>query len=872
MTLHPKRTTFPSLAALWLAALTFSHGLGAQPPTAEEIEFFEKSIRPVLVESCYECHSEKAQKIKGELLLDTREGIRKGGENGPAVVPGDLEKSLLIEAIRYKNAALSMPPNSKGGKLPDSVLADFERWVKMGAPDPRESTAKKVAKHDTGLGKKWWSYQPVQKPAVPQPKDATWARSDIDRFILAGLEGKGLKPAVDADAHTLLRRIYMDLTGLPPSPEAIESFTQNPGKDLQSAIATVVDRLSQSPQYGERWGRHWLDVARYAETSGRDANVVFPEAWRYRDYVVGAFDEDKPFDQFIREQLAGDLLPDKSDEERAKNLIATGFLSVGPKSLNETIARKFATDLADEQIDATSQAFLGVTIACARCHDHKSEPISQRDYTALAGIFLSTDTRFGSPGGVRGRNITPMIEMPATLKIPMVERHMDPSLWQQKTRQLTALKQRFKAEMAIRRKAGSGPEAAASAKGLKQGAGSPVGTTMTDYEMVRLSTRIKQLQVDVSAFNADGSPKPRLMGVLDRNAASSGRSGPRVGPKSRTGFENIGDAPLFARGGIDKEGEKVARGFPEFLSHGVKASINSDTSGRLELANWIASPQNPLTSRVIVNRVWHWLFGRGIVASVDNFGTTGCQPSHAALLDHLATRFTEQGWSVKKLIREIMLSRAYQLSCAHDESSFRADPDNILVWRMNQRRLDAECMRDAMLASSGALDFKRQIGSLLAQVGDGPVGGSRFSVITEDVIIKTNGKFRSLYLPIARNAPPDTLSIFDFPDPAVVLGARETTTAPPQALFLMNSKFVEEQSAHFAARIWKAVPPGSSTEDRFDERFKLACLLAWARPPDAEELKAAREFMSRQPASQSEAALVAVCRALFGSAEFRYLN
>mgnify|MGYP003336151989 CR=1 FL=1 len=364
-------------AFFFFATLTLAHGAEAGT------DFFESKIRPVLVKNCYPCHSAEAGKSKGGLQLDTREGIRTGGDSGPAVVPGELEKSLLIGAIRHDNADLAMPPEKAGGKLPDAVIRDFEAWVKMGAPDPRTGGAKPVAKkYDTSQAKNWWAYQPLQKSPVPSPKDAAWARGDIDRFVLAALEAKGLKPVADAELTTLARRIHFDLTGLPPTPEETDAFLKSAAINRETAIAQLVDRLLASPRFGEHWGRHWLDVARYAESSGRDENVTFPNAWRYRDYVVAALNADKPYDRFVLEQLAGDLLTGAQGDERAQNVIATGFLAIGAKSLNDRVPRQFAVDHADEQINAVGQAFLGQTWGCARCHDHKFDPMSQREYAA----------------------------------------------------------------------------------------------------------------------------------------------------------------------------------------------------------------------------------------------------------------------------------------------------------------------------------------------------------------------------------------------------------------------------------------------------------------------------------------------------------
>ena len=818
------------------------------------IAFFESKIRPVLADKCYACHSANAEKLKGDLLLDTREGIRRGGESGPAVVPGNLEKSLLISAIRYHDKDTAMPPKNKGGKLPDAVIADFEQWVRDGAPDPRDGSTKVTKTYNTGSAKTWWSYQPVTKPAVPMLADKSWPRTDIDRFILAKLEERSLKPAADADAATLLRRVYFDLTGLPPSPEFIESFTNRSHEPFMTYEALVDDLLS-TPAFAQRWARHWLDVARYAETSGRDVNVVFPEAWRYRDYVIDAFARDVPFDRFIREQIAGDLLPDTGDADRARLLTATGFLAIGPKSLNETNPRQFAVDQADEQIDAVSQAFMGVTIACARCHDHKFDPVSQRDYTALAGIFLSTDTRFGTPGGVQARNASTLITVPDTAHLAVVNRRMDPNVWRQKSNRLASIEQQR--DQALRERAGG------KVRGEIQG-GTSSTARLTGFDIVRLITNAKQIEMEIGAYREDGKLIPKLMGVLDKPVTTSvnNRRRQQAGSQKSSGFDTIADSPLFTRGDITKERDKVPRGLPNFLARGNDCKIAATTSGRLELANWIASPQNPLTARVIVNRVWHWLFGRGLVTSMDNFGSTGGTPSHPELLDHLATRFIDQGWSIKKLIREIVISRIYQQTSGGIQQR-QEDPDNTLLSHANLRPLDAESMRDAMLAASGALDLKPQIGSLIALAGDGPVGGERVQAIDEGSIAKANGSFRSIYLPVARNVVPDTLAIFDFADPSSVVGARQTTIVPAQALYLMNNDFVNEQSQKLAGRLL-AAPEG--------ERITLAFLRVFGRGPNADEFASVQKFLVSNPASAPKEIWTRICRSMFAAVDFRFLR
>lgn len=839
---------------LLLAAL--GHASAADVITSEQNAFFESRIRPVLAEKCYSCHSAEAEKVKGALLLDTREGIRLGGDTGPAVVPGNLDESLLIAAIRYTDEDTAMPPKNKGGKLPDSVIADFEQWVREGAPDPREGTPAPL-KTAAPNSESWWSYQPLLSPQAPLPKNETWSRDAIDQFILAALDARNLSPVPDADLNSILRRLYLDLAGVPPPPEAVERFIKNPD------ITAIVDSLLSTRQFAERWARHWLDVARYAESTGRDVNVTLPESWRYRDYVIESFLVDKPFDQFIREQIAGDLLPSQDEKDRARKQIATGFLAIGAKALNETDPRQFAVDLADEQIETVSLAFLGQTVSCARCHDHKFDPITQRDYTALAGIFLSSETHFGTPGGVQARNASTLIEIPAGAGLGVLDRRMDPVVWEEKKARLDSLTAQRDAALAERR-----PNAGNKGKSST--------SDLTSFDIVRIITSAKQLEIDLAAFNADGSLKPRVMGVSDRPTTAAPRRGPGGGPggggqggrgRRTSGFEIIADSPFFNRGSIEKEEDNVPRGLPAFLSHNAEIAIPAESSGRLQLAEWIASPENTLTSRVIVNRVWHWLFGRGLVSSVDNFGSTGAEPSHPELLDFLARDFVAEGWSIRKLVRKIVLSRTYQLATQHDEKNFAADPDNTLLWRMSTRRLDAETLRDSMLAASGSLDLKPPMGSMIGLAGDGPISGERFHVLKEETIAQSGGNFRSLYLPVARSVQPETLAVFDFTDPTSVLGARESTIVPPQALYLMNSEFVNEQATAMAARVLRLAPNAD-----FEARFRIACLLAFSRPPTGEETSAARAFLTiAQSASESDA-WTSICRALFASAEFRYLN
>jgi cytochrome c553 len=789
----------------------------AAPIKPEQLKFFETKIRPVLVTQCAKCHASGAEKVKGGLLVDSRDGLRKGGDTGPAVVPGDLDESLLITAIRYNDDSLQMPPKTK---LADEVIADFEKWVKMGAPDPRGGSGLAAVAAGSGVdvakGRQFWAFQPPRSFAPPKVGDATWPRSDIDRFVLSALEAKGLKPVADAGRHALIRRVSFDLTGLPPSPEEVLAFVFDTSED---AFAKEVDQLLASPRFGERWGRHWLDLARYAESSG-NANMMYPQAWRYRDWVIASFNFDKPYDQFIKEQIAGDLLPARNDRERAEHQIATGFLAIGSKIHNMPNRPQFVLDLADEQIDTASQAFLGLTIACARCHDHKFDPISQRDYYAISGIFQSTQTCYGTlPGLLQNINPSPLIELPAAAGQPSAVPKLSPDRRETMEARLAEL---LKARDAL--------------------TDDDIGTP----KFFQTRTQLAILRFRQASFKSDGTPRTYAMGVRER-------------------FEPQ-DSPLFIRGELDQPGGPVKRGFVEVLSPGAPTPIKRG-SGRRELAEQLAGRDNPLTARVMVNRIWLHLFGRGLVPTPDNFGTAGQRPSHPELLDTLAVSFMDEGWSVKKLIRRIVLSRAYQLASTHDAHSFEVDPDNTLIWRMSPRRLEAEALRDAVLAISGRLDLEPPVGSAAARAGEGPArpaGG--FSDDTLD-------RHRSVYLAIVRDQLPESLTLFDFADPGLVMGERSATSGPSQALYLMNNPFLIRQAESAGSRLRAA-----ASND--DARVEAAYLRFLARMPTESERNRARDFLAGFLAGTSAsktddrpaAAWTAFCQALYASAEFRYLD
>ena len=782
---------------------------------AQEFAFFEAKIRPVLVKHCYECHSVESGKSKGGLMLDTRQGIRGGGETGPAVVPGDAAKSLLLSAIKHSDPDLEMPP--KKPKLDAPVIADFETWIKAGAVDPRESTAKFKERPpvDIAAGRKFWSYQRPVKVA-----------GNVDSFIEAKLKENKLTPSPEAEPVVLLRRLYFDLIGLPPTPKEVKAFLDRTPEACKT-YEQIVDELLQSPRFGERWGRHWLDVARFAESNGRESNLTFPHAWRYRDYVIDAVNADVPFDRFITEQIAGDLLPAKDDAERARLLIATGFLAFGAKGLNEMSKAQFAADLADEQLDTVTRAVMASSVACARCHDHKTEPFSMEDYYSLAGIFKSTQTFYGTWIDSENNNGSHLIRLPDLPGQLIPNRPLTAG-------RVTQLKEQ-RAQLDAEEKAQN--EYAIQAK-LE-------GRDISGEYFKMLSNAIRIIWtrggVDGALEKVDdqGRALPLCMGVQEGKTQ---------------------DSRLYERGEIAHPAKAVPRGFPRVIEIGGK--MPKQQSGRLELAQWLTSREHPLTARVMANRVWRHLFGAGIVRTVDNFGFSGERPSHPELLDHLAIRLVDSGWSVKALIREIVLSRTYRQASTHRADVFDRDPDNRLLWRANKRRLDAEVIRDSMLAVAGVLDPSRRPGSLVAELDGQSVSLIGFNTqLPPDL---DGSRRRSIYLPVLRDNLPDVLEQFDVANPNLVTGDRDVTNVPLQALYLMNGPFVQEQATALAQRVMKEKPTQP-------ERIRRAFALCFNRAPDAKEQQLAESF-SHTAAGDETKLTTAYCHALLSSAEFRFTD
>ncbi len=842
-----RMTMLLAVAAMLLpgAALT---ARAADAKDLKGLEFYERKVRPILAKNCYGCHSARADKLKAGLSLDTKAGLLRGGERGPAVLPGDARKSMLLRAIRHDDKHLKpMPPKQK---LSADQLATLTQWVKLGAPMPADAvkpraaakggTSKGVAremapddysaKYDK-IRREHWAFQPVRPSRPPATQDAGWAKGDIDRFVLAGLEAKGLTPSAPADRRTLIRRLTFDLTGLPPAPEQVEAFVNDVSLN---AYEKLVDRLLASPAFGERWGRHWLDVARYGESTGMSRNVPLYYAWRYRDYVIDAFNKDKPFDRFVTEQLAGDLLPARTDAQRDEQLIATGFLAIGTKDLNERRNEQFVMNNVDEQIDVMSRSMLGLTIACARCHDHKFDPIPTSGYYAMAGIFRSTELLAGVTSRQGGREY-----FKQDLLLPLSGK----SGKRDGGRAEAAADQRDAVGGAIVRTVADEGDAKARPN---------AGASADDARAARREARRKQIKQQLrQQIRSGGEREIRAVTVGVRDLAE-----PR-------------DCNVLVRGELDERGPLVPRGVIALPNMPVPAAIPAGRSGRIELAQWVTSPKNPLTSRVMVNRVWQHLFGQGIVATSDNFGTSGESPSHPALLDHLAAGFAADGWSVKRAIRRIVLSNTYQQASAHDAAKHDADPENRLLWRMSPRRLEAEAIRDAVLSASGGIDLNRPTGSPVIGLPPVDLGRGRSYVNTSD----RTARARSVYLPIVRGLVPDVLDVFDFADPTLVTGNRDVTTVPAQALFMMNSPFVFEQAQAMAARLL-AERPGSDAA-----RIDRAYALALGRPPTTAERERTLSFVrsvkeeSRggKGATPAEAWTV-FCQARLSSAEVRYRN
>jgi len=738
-------------------------GLGSVRARADET--FEKDIRPLLIERCVSCHGPDKQ--KGGLRLDSKSGWQAGGDRGPALVPGKPDDSLLMKAVLGAKGVERMPPKEP---LSAREIESLRKWIASGAADPRDGTAR-LGGTTVQEAKKWWSFQPVVRPAPPK----NGQDNPIDAFLQEKLAAKKLSLSPPADKRTLLRRVTFDLIGLPPSPEEVDAFLKD---ESPQAFAKVVDRLLASPHYGERWGRHWLDLVRYADTAGENSDHPLPHAWRYRNWVIDAFNRDQPYDEFLKDQIAGDLRAAKGPPEQyASRIIATGYLALARRFDHDSDKSMHLTH--EDGIDTMGKALLGLTLGCARCHDHKYDAITARDYYALYGIFEST--RFASPGCEFRQN-------PKDL-VPLVS----PSEWSRTVQpfqeKIAKLDGAIRAESNVFRRA---------------------LLTRERIEFVRSSPK-----PDVAYAVAEGTPA---------------------------------DAKLHLRGDPEKLGDATPRRWLEVF--GGTPLKDAKASGRLELAEWIASKNNALTARVMVNRIWLHHFGKGLVKTPNDFGTRGVAPTHPELLDWLAAEFVASGWSVKAMHRTILLSQAYRQASASRETEAKADASNDLYWRFDRRRLSAEEIRDSLLLAGGALDR--------TPAEAHPFPPESAWNYTQHVPFSTffDTNKRSVYLVSIRNRRHPFLGLFDGADPNATTPQRQTTTVPTQALYFLNDPFFHAQSEKLAAR----------ANGKVQELFRLAL----QRSPTEKDLAFAEAFLERyrESAKDEKAAWSALARVLLASNEF----
>lgn len=795
------------VVACWSTSAVAEDAAGPQDESERrsEIRFFENHIRPVLVEHCYSCHSAQAKIVRGGLWLDSREAMLRGGDSGPAIVPGDAEESLIVSALRHES--FEMPPRKQLGEV---VVQQFTRWISRGAVDPREETPEfNRDRIDPIAAREHWAFQPVTNPAAPafdDPELQRWVANPIDAFVLEGLCDKGWRPAEPADKYTLIRRVTFDLIGLPPTPAEIEAFLED---DSPDSYQRLVDRLLASPHYGQRWGRHWLDLVRYADTNGADENHNMPDAWRYRDWVIQSMNRDQPLDEFIVHQLAGDMLTAGVDEATHGELLAaTGMLVIGPKMLAEQDKEKMRIDIIDEQIDTVSRTLMGLTIACARCHDHKFDPIQSEDYYALAGIFASTRTM---------------------LNESFVSRWMERDL---PSARIDALRKQHQLKIDAAKSALQELTDQANAEVLAKLDTTTLPEAPDNHYPKQTAEAITQAKKELQTVEL-AMPKYELVMAVEEQ--------PCV------------DLHVHLRGNHLKQGDvAIPRGVPKRIAQvNPFPGIDDGGSGRMELAKWLTDGQHVLTGRVMANRLWMWHLGRPIVASPSNFGLQCPKPVHAKLLDWMAHRLVEDGWSIKRMHRLIMTSNTYQMTSRVDTYT-QQDPDNQFLWRQNRRRLEVEPLRDAILAAGNSLE----------RTFDGP---------SEDA--KSNR--RTVYLTINRAALLDLLSTFDYVEPANHIEQRSVTTVPSQALFLMNSPLVHSQAERLAKQVLQ------SESDR-ESRITRLWMKLFGQPPTHQQVKLAGDFLQAVDESDSAQAdstqadsiktWASLCRTLIAGSQFIYVE
>jgi mono/diheme cytochrome c family protein len=795
--------------------------------TAEEREFFEESVRPVLVAKCYSCHSAEAKTLRGELHLDSRAGVAAGGALGPIVDGVDPESSTLIQAVRWSDPYLQMPPSEK---LSDQQIAALEQWVRMGVPDPRDETAATATakKIDIEAGRTWWAFQPVAPIEPPALPDDAWSKNKIDRFVLPKLRDGKLEPSPQAERDVLLRRSYLDLIGLRPTFDEVQAFIRDESPD---AYERVIDKLLASPQYGERWGRYWLDVVRYGEDNftGEATTPPYPFAWRYRDWVIDAINRDVPYDRFVKLQLAADLMPGTPREE----MVALGFLGAAPGyhkdgRLSKEVVETLYCDDWDERVDTVTRGFLGLTVACARCHDHKFDPIPTSDYYALAGVFAST------------------VQSPRPLK------EIDPEAELRFMVDTQRIFYRSYVANLLRDDPGSKPEEAREkvkryTAEMEQFRDENAALRDTHPEMFALLTRLAKRP---NPYPDEPQPEnPEAEAPRERRGRRGGSTDPLFHAVYDAGFHIDGSDPDFTMfdirpgeprelnilpgGVVAKPGAVAPRGFLSVLS--VGDAKFQEGSGRRELAERIFTDAAPLSARVIVNRVWAWHFGKPLVATPSDFGMQGEKPTHPELLDDLAARFVEHGYSLKWLHREIMTSATYQQASHPREEAVRVDPSNQLVWRMNPRRLDIEAYRDCLLQASGNLDDR--------------MGGP-----SEELDRDRNSR-RTVYARASRGRTSALLQLYDFPPASIHSPQRDSTTSPLQQLFMMNSGFVQNQAETLARK--------AGTAPDIDGQVRELYRRIVGRDPKTRELEIAREYLGASTLEQYAQALLATNEVIF---------
>ena len=924
----------------------------------EELHFFEQKIRPVLVDHCYACHSSlaaKSNKLKGGLRVDSRESLLRGGESGPAIIPDDCDGSLLLQALKYDS--LKMPP---AGKLPDSVIDDFTRWIKRGAADPRAELDPPVSRKriDISAGRQHWAYWPLQKPGIPFVAMASNRRpglsrelaqlsNPIDAFVQSKLAVNSLEPVEEADKTILIRRLYFDLIGLPPTPGAIATFLQDESVD---AYDRLVDQLLASPHFGERWGRHWLSVARFAE-SVTLRGFIFPEAWRYRDYVIETFNENRAYDHFVMEQVAGDLLPADALPTRQRQVVATTFLTLGNINLEEQDKQQLRMDVVDEQLETIGKGFLAQTLGCARCHDHKFDPIPTRDYYALAGILANVKT-------LEHANVSKWLELPLPVapEAEIVFQHHEREIariqdqiaslqqqiggretvvasdlpgivvddrqgtivgeWQRSesvkpfigdgylhdqnqgkgAKTITLIPDlpkagRYEVRLAYTpgdTRSDSVPVTVMSADGEKtvivdqkkrppidnlflslgeyrfelNGQGFVIVSTEGTMGHVivdavqflpldempspgksdaakpvaserdkanRLAEDLKSLQQELKRLQVSGPRRPRYMSVQEET--------------------QIQDVKIHIRGTVHNLADVVPRGFLQVASVETTPAPNSSQSGRRELGQWLTHPDNPLTPRVFVNRIWYWLFGSGLSQTPDNFGTTGDVPTHLELLDYLAGRFLEREWQIKPMIREVVLSQTYRRKSSATPPAI--DPENRAFSQQNRRRLDAECLLDALLTLSGRRND--QLGGNTIRKG-----------VAEDYGYKQASERRAVYWPVFRNSLPEIFEVFDFADTSTPSGSRNVSTVAPQALFFLNDEWVTDVASDAAQHLLTLSLPDD------DARIEYLFQSALGRPPTDREKELSAPLLAES--ASPVAAWAAIYQAVFATFDFRYVE